>query len=382
LTTLNKHDKIEEQNTDLVYFLDKYFEFKIYINNLLIVIFNYEQSLISDIQLDIYTKLFSLSTKNLEKNEKKIKLIYDRLIESKCCPICYFLYDDLANTKIYISQKCCNNKICGECVDKWYNIGKNTCIFCNKENISKDNLIFFEKEIGEIGEIGEIEEIEEIKEDQITNDFIKFEYSKDIFLKEYIESIKNKNKKIIIFSDYSNIFNYIENICDEKEISYIDLDKGNIKDIDIAVNEYKYGNAKILLSNSTLFGCGMNFENATDIIFVHRMDQSIEKQVIGRAQRMGRKDVLNIIYLEYENESIFIDKNRNSELYDIDNDLNDYYNTLQCNNVINSIENIEFKNENIDNENNENITSLENIIPNIYNEIIDINLESLIKSLI
>ena len=47
----------------------------------------------------------------------------------------------------------------------------------------------------------------------------------------------------------------------------------------------------------------MNLENSSDIIFVHKMNKDMEKQVIGRAQRLGRKSKLNIIYLLYENES-------------------------------------------------------------------------------
>ncbi len=75
-----------------------------------------------------------------------------------------------------------------------------------------------------------------------------------------------------------------------------------MEDIDKAVHFYKYGNAKILLSNSNLFGCGMNFENSTDIIFLHKMHEDMENQVIGRAQRYGRKGTLNIYYLFYDNE--------------------------------------------------------------------------------
>jgi len=368
----NRNEKEDKQNSDLIIFLNKYFEFNIYLKKLLLNVFNYDQAFISDIQLEVYKKLLSISTKNIEENERKIKLIYDRLKESKCCPICYFLYGDINNNKIYISKACCNNKICGECVDKWYNIGKKSCIFCNKEDILKDDFIFFEKDITEELEMSEFNE-NLINENLI---FTKIENSKNIFLKEYIESIKNIDKKIIIFSDYSNIFSYIESICDENEISYIDLDKGNIKDIDYAVNEYKYGNVKILLSNSTLFGCGMNFENASDIIFVHKMDLSIEKQVIGRSQRIGRKEILNIIYLEHENESIF-NKIKNNNICIYDNELNDYYNTIQCNNIINNISNIEFNN--IDYED-DNVTKLD--IPPIPSEIIDINLDNLIESLI
>jgi hypothetical protein len=35
---------------------------------------------------------------------------------------------------------------------------------------------------------------------------------------------------------------------------------------------------------------------------MHRMDQGLEHQVIGRGQRIGRKDPLNINYLCYNNE--------------------------------------------------------------------------------
>ena len=65
---------------------------------------------------------------------------------------------------------------------------------------------------------------------------------------------------------------------------------------------YKYGNAKILLANSTLFSCGMNLENSTHVLFIHRIEDKIIHQVLGRAQRLGRTCQLEVIHLEYENE--------------------------------------------------------------------------------
>ena len=49
-------------------------------------------------------------------------------------------------------------------------------------------------------------------------------------------------------------------------------------------------------------GCGMNFENTTDIILMHKIKPEMEKQVIGRAQRPGRKSVLHIHRLLHQNE--------------------------------------------------------------------------------
>jgi hypothetical protein len=213
-----------------------------------------------------------------------------------------------------------------------------------------------------------------LNQDLIKNENIKFEqlnYSKNIYLKNFILNLKNQEKKVIIFSDYSNIFEYIENICIENEINYVDLDKGNIKSIDISVNEYKYGNAKILLSNSTLFGCGMNFENSTDIIFVHKMSKEMEEQVIGRAQRLGRKTILNINYIQYENESELIIHKKVENIYsdDIDKDkiLEEFYNEKQYSTLLDNLQHIEL-NEEFE-------------LPDIPSEIIDVNLESLIQSL-
>ena len=213
-----------------------------------------------------------------------------------CCPICYNTFDEIVNNKIYITSNCCNNKICGECINSWYQKEKDNCIFCNLDKINKEKLDFYEKETEDLDLNNNIK----INEELLKVNDIKLEilnYNKDYFIRNFIIELKDVEKKVIIFSDYSNIFDNIKKICDEFDIKYVDLDKGNIKDIDNAVSEYKIGNAKILLSNSTLFGCGMNFENSTDIIFLHKMDEELEKQVIGRAQRYGRKKILNIIYL-------------------------------------------------------------------------------------
>ena len=357
--------KMNQETHTIMFFYDNFVKKKNFINDLLKIILNYQNSIISGDKLDIYKKILEISNKKIEENEQKINLLYERLQKNDCCPICYEVFN-----KTYITSTCCNNKICDSCIDEWYNMKKTSCIFCNKENILKDDLLFYQKEV----DIDNLNNSINLNKNLIEKEEITFEmkdYTKNKFLKNYIEDLKNVNKKIIVFSDYSNIFEYIQEICDENKIEYVDLDKGNIKDIDNAVNEYKHGNAKILLSNSKLFGCGMNFENSTDIIFVHKMDKEMEEQVIGRAQRMGRKTRLNIIYLEYENESIYINDNKNYYCYDnehyFDNELEDFYNEKQYCTVIENIQTVDFDN------------CVE--VPELPAEIIDVNLESLIASL-
>jgi hypothetical protein len=377
---LNVKDENEIANIYCKLILDN----NIYNEDLLLKINDFTNMLISNSQLEIFNKLIEVGSKNISDNENKINLIYQRLSENSCCPICYEIFD---SKKIYVTQNCCNNKICENCIDEWYGMDKNNCIFCNCENINKDDLLHYLSESVEKSIKIEIEYNHQLLEEKKCN-FENFNSNKGSFLNDFISNLKLSDKKIIIFSDYSSIFQYIQKLCDDNDIKYIDLDKGSIKEIDECVQEYKYGNAKILLSNSTLFGCGMNFENSSDIIFVHKMNESMEKQVIGRAQRFGRTSILNIIYLEYENESTFIVRKNNYFNMDDEesDDLKDFYNNMQLDNIINSVSDLDFtmisSNEIIEYETETKITLLNNDkLPDIPLESIDINLDKLISNL-
>ena len=517
LKTLND---IKEEDTVVYNLYDNLETNKNYFENLLNKINEYSDSILSPSQIEIHTKQLEISQKLIDENKNKIDLIYARLIENKCCPICYEQYENKSNCssvctsplsknkelfsetltnnnqetdnnnqetdnnqieeetdnnkieeetdnnqieeetdnniqetvnnqieeetdnnqieeetynnnqieeeigkKVYYTSNCCNNKICEYCITEWYKMNKESCIFCNTSNILLSDLIYCYIDENKIENSNYNKIDSTINNNLIEKMDIYFDIynsSKGDFLDYYIKELTICDKKIIIFSDYSSVFQYIEMLCNKYNIKYVDLDKGNIKDIDNSVSEYKYGDAKILLSNSTLFGCGMNFENATDILFVHKMDKDMEKQVIGRAQRMGRKSVLNIIYLEYENESEFTIKiNKNSNLnyttyeeideetddLDIHNELYKYYKNKQISNILDNIQEINFD----DISNNEIIDTMEtfidtmetpidtmetpidtmetsidkindDIIP-LSSDYIDINLEELISSL-
>jgi hypothetical protein len=52
-------------------------------------------------------------------------------------------------------------------------------------------------------------------------------------------------------------------------------------------------------------------------LFLHKTETELEKQIIGRAQRMGRKNKLNIWYIMHENESIIKSKKNKDSEFDI-----------------------------------------------------------------
>jgi SNF2 family DNA or RNA helicase len=113
---------------------------------------------------------------------------------------------------------------------------------------------------------------------------------------------KQTGRKVIIFSDYSKIFNTITTLLNENGMRYVELDGGNVKALDKILNEYKFGGARVLMLNSAFYGCGMNLENTSDIIFFHKTDRIMYEQVIGRAQRPGRTGRLAVHNLLYLNE--------------------------------------------------------------------------------
>jgi hypothetical protein len=54
--------------------------------------------------------------------------------------------------------------------------------------------------------------------------------------------------------------------------------------------------------NAHFAASGMNLENTTDLIIYNKTDQGLMRQIIGRAQRPGRKTPLRVHLLAYENE--------------------------------------------------------------------------------
>ncbi len=109
--------------------------------------------------------------------------------------------------------------------------------------------------------------------------------------------------KVLMYTKYRGISNYLKNASLKLNFEYLELNGGNIKQIDTILKEFKTNpKIKILLIDDSYFGVGLNIEYATDFIFIHKTDKEIEKQLIGRAQRFGRTSKLNVWKLLYKNE--------------------------------------------------------------------------------
>ena len=113
-----------------------------------------------------------------------------------------------------------------------------------------------------------------------------------------LERVLNNRKsysKFLIFSEFDHGFTSMYPYLERTGVSYCHL-KGNQQLCNSIVNRYKNEDLDVLLINSKHYGSGLNLENTSDIILFHKFEDQIEKQVIGRAQRTGRKTPLKVWY--------------------------------------------------------------------------------------
>ena len=225
---------------------------------------------------------------DIKQLEEKISSIKERVLDTNACPICC---DEITNKVIL---QCCNNAYCLECISMSLN-HKQNCPLCRK-GVGKKDMIVLKSEIEE--QLEEIDEEDDSKRTKLEN-LIRYV---DKLMKRNIKSkIKKSRRKILIFSEYEQSFNEIERYLIESPYTYDKL-KGTTTAINNKVIKYKNDETDILLLNSKYFGSGLNLENTTDMFLFHKMTQTMEKQVIGRAQRPGRKDPLKVYKLCYDNE--------------------------------------------------------------------------------
>ena len=199
-----------------------------------------------------------------------------KMIDNKVCWIC------LKNNYTKFMNKLCNSgcihRICYKCESKNRILGNN-CFFC----INKSCLTVSELNYNEISH-----NISKVNNNLLTK-------------MDKVLKLINDDKRLLIFSNYTSLFNkYLEKFKEDK-IKFGIL-KGNNNVINKRIRDFKSGKINVLLLNGRFCGSGLNLQDASDIIITHKIKKDIETQIIGRANRMGRKGKLKIHYLAFEGE--------------------------------------------------------------------------------
>lgn len=119
---------------------------------------------------------------------------------------------------------------------------------------------------------------------------------------QLLELLKQKSDgKFLVFSRYDNPFLQLTTEIEGLNITVKQV-KGNKDVIAATLKSFETGKTKVLLLNSLEAGAGMNITAATDVILLHAMTHEEEKQILGRAYRMGRKDPLSVVRLLHPEE--------------------------------------------------------------------------------
>jgi hypothetical protein len=224
------------------------------------------------------TALKSLEDK-MKGKEEAIKSIQERIegFSTEVCPICY---DPPGEPMV---TPCCSRVFCGQCILSCRTRSP-ACPMCRTEyKISQLKKIVVEKET---------EIVEEVPETEYK------EKKADALLRLFKE---NPAGKFLVFSRYDNPFTAMEEAITGLGVTVKQL-KGNKDGIASTLRQFQGGDVRCLLLNSHYAGSGLNITAATHVILLHAMTHEEEKQILGRAYRMGRTEPLHFIKLLHADE--------------------------------------------------------------------------------
>jgi SNF2 family DNA or RNA helicase len=239
--------------------------------------------------------------KQLKGAQEKLNRLLEKLKENDMCIVCLgnFEEDEIADKVIL---PCCSNSLCGDCVTATLN-RKPLCPMCRADIVSH-KLIYirsserraetctYEKNQEEQNAVVEINYPDMISRASGCDDKVEL-------FNLLIDHFKTRRcSKVILFSDYSKTIDIGVRQFQKRGFECFRLDdEGTVNGMERVVRSFaSCDRPSVLTIWSSLYGSGLNLEMATDIVFAHKPDPEMEKQVIGRAQRFGRTCPLNVWY--------------------------------------------------------------------------------------
>lgn len=229
----------------------------------------------------------------LESLRRRVLSIQERVRESGTCSICYepFSHKTIA--------QCCSNSFCFRCITTW--LGRSDkCPMC-KEALDTDKCYIVDGTSLEHQGSDAVAQPQPPSQSEASDGFSeRFDKMQNLSL--ILQRLKQqRGRKILMYAGYDRTLSNVISVLDANDVRYEHL-KGNSHRINCILRRFTDGNLDALLVNSNSYGSGLNLQNTTDIIMFHKFDSEMDKQVIGRAQRPGRTQPLNVWYLLHENE--------------------------------------------------------------------------------
>lgn len=112
-----------------------------------------------------------------------------------------------------------------------------------------------------------------------------------------ISSSQDDSSRWLIFNDDLGGLLNASSTLEKNGVPCSMLDGGTGDKVAETIESFKAGKEHVLLINSMAEGCGLNLEFVSHVLFMHATNPKLVGQVIGRAQRYGRKGPLSVIGL-------------------------------------------------------------------------------------
>jgi len=232
----------------------------------------------------------STKQKSLQGQQDKITSLENRIdtikkrmedIDTTNCPICY------SDVETPTLTPCCKHLFCFVCLCE--SLKRQTsnpvCPLCRAPIASINEVHVINKNANTI-----------VEQPQSSQPKTKVE--------EFIHFIENNPKaRILMFSGYDASFFQLTSEMTHRNIPFSTIN-GSTHRVAKIINEFSEGSYQVLLLNSRHVGAGLNITCATDVFLFHKMSSEMEKQIIGRAYRMGRTKPLHVHHLLHQNEII------------------------------------------------------------------------------
>jgi hypothetical protein len=196
---------------------------------------------------------------------------------SQVCPVCYDTPGASGCPKC--TTMCCNNVFCMTCLHQSLGVTGSKCPMC-RQPVSADSIV-----------------AEAAVVSVAPN---PTDYTKQDRVLEIISS--NPGSRILIFSSHDGSH---ATICSRLGHSVPRL-CGNSNQMRAIISRFEEArdNKNVLWVNSSNFGAGINLHMTDHIIIMHMMSKDLTDQIIGRAQRHGRRTALKVHQLYHENEQL------------------------------------------------------------------------------
>lgn len=199
--------------------------------------------------------------------EVQLQGIKERLEQTSkdVCAICY----DSPNSALI--TPCCSKQFCASCILTWF-LKTPACPLCRTG--------IHPNELKALGETTVLPSVLPKKTEAL------------------LKILKNAPLgKFLVFSRFDNPLVYLE-----RSLNSCQTLQGNKDTIAKQLLDFKEGRISVLLLNSRISSAGLDLLCASHVILLHRIPSEEEKQILGRAYRLGRTEPLEFIKLFHTSE--------------------------------------------------------------------------------